>query len=196
MSVIDGQATGGGGTDRVRLKIYNKNTQAVVFDNQLGASDTADPTMACDDPVNSIKVLASPTKSAEIATAVTPDIEYADLKVYPNPFSERLHFEFVSPIDDHVLIQIFDITGRMINTVFDNPVKAGIIYNTDFKPASLVTSIYFYRMTLGEKVFVGKVVYRKQKQSMHLYEWPPLIGAAFFQLNLVIDSPVFMATQS
>ena len=104
---------------------------------------------------------ATKTKSVEIATVLVPEVEYADLKVYPNPFSEKLNFEFVSPVDDHVLIQMFDMTGRMVNTVFDNQVNAGIIYNTEFKPASLITGMYFYRMTLGENVFVGKVIYKK-----------------------------------
>jgi hypothetical protein len=44
LTVIDGQATGGGGVDRLRLKIWNKTTGAVVFDTQRGASDAADPT--------------------------------------------------------------------------------------------------------------------------------------------------------
>ena len=44
LTVIDGQATNGGGIDRFRIKIWNKVTGAVVFDTQFGASDSADPT--------------------------------------------------------------------------------------------------------------------------------------------------------
>jgi len=43
LTVIDGQATGGGGVDRFRMKIWNKTTGTVVYDTQLGASDNADP---------------------------------------------------------------------------------------------------------------------------------------------------------
>jgi hypothetical protein len=90
-----------------------------------------------------------------------PEVEYVELKVYPNPFRERLYFEFVSPGDNHVRIQVFDVGGRMLNTVFDNPVNAGVIYHTEFLPASLGTSMYFYRVSFGDKVFVGKVIYQK-----------------------------------
>jgi hypothetical protein len=47
LTAIDGQTNGGGGTDKFRLKITNKSTGAVVYDNQIGStdvSDTAEPT--------------------------------------------------------------------------------------------------------------------------------------------------------
>lgn len=44
--VTDGQESGGGGEDKVRIKIWDKATNAVIYDNQLGAGDTDDPTTA------------------------------------------------------------------------------------------------------------------------------------------------------
>lgn len=44
LSVIDGQAAGGGGIDRFRIKIWVKTSGAVVYDSQMGAADNADPT--------------------------------------------------------------------------------------------------------------------------------------------------------
>jgi hypothetical protein len=45
VTVIDGQAPGGGGTDRIRMKIWDKNNgNAIVYDSQPGAPDSADPT--------------------------------------------------------------------------------------------------------------------------------------------------------
>ncbi len=44
LTVIDGNLPGGGGVDRFRMKIWNKSTGALVYDNQLGASDADDPT--------------------------------------------------------------------------------------------------------------------------------------------------------
>lgn len=47
LTVIDAEA-GGGGADRIRLKIWNKSTGAVVYDNQMGAPDDADPVTSVD----------------------------------------------------------------------------------------------------------------------------------------------------
>jgi hypothetical protein len=45
LTAIDGQASGGGGVDKFRVKIWDKNNNnAVVYDNQIGGSDDAAPT--------------------------------------------------------------------------------------------------------------------------------------------------------
>ncbi|MEN6342947.1 MAG: PKD domain-containing protein [Methanospirillum sp.] len=43
LTATDGQVTGGGGTDKFRLKVWEKATGTIVYDNQLGATDGADP---------------------------------------------------------------------------------------------------------------------------------------------------------
>ncbi|MBI3328391.1 MAG: hypothetical protein HYZ81_17025 [Nitrospinae bacterium] len=44
LTAIDGQISGGGGTDKFRIKIWDKaRGDIIVYDNQLGDSDTAEP---------------------------------------------------------------------------------------------------------------------------------------------------------
>jgi hypothetical protein len=44
LTVIDGQAAKGGGVDKFRIKIWNDKTGEIIFDNQMGEDDDADPT--------------------------------------------------------------------------------------------------------------------------------------------------------
>jgi len=45
LSAIDGQVNGGGGSDKFRIKIWDRdNGDAPVYDNQMGAIDDAEPT--------------------------------------------------------------------------------------------------------------------------------------------------------
>ena len=46
LTVTDGQLTGGGGVDRFRIKIWLKSTGEIVYDNEIGGDDDADPTTA------------------------------------------------------------------------------------------------------------------------------------------------------
>lgn len=46
LTAIDGQQAGGGGVDRFRIKIWDKVTGDVIYDNQPGAADSASPTTA------------------------------------------------------------------------------------------------------------------------------------------------------
>jgi hypothetical protein len=48
LTAVDGQVTGGGGTDRFRIKIWDKATGQVVYDNMLSAADSANPTTIID----------------------------------------------------------------------------------------------------------------------------------------------------
>lgn len=42
LTAIDGQINGGGGTDKFRIKIWNKATDSMIYDNKAGESDTGD----------------------------------------------------------------------------------------------------------------------------------------------------------
>jgi len=44
LSAVDGALPGGGGEDKLRMKVWDQFTGQVVYDNQLGAYDFADPT--------------------------------------------------------------------------------------------------------------------------------------------------------
>jgi uncharacterized repeat protein (TIGR01451 family) len=45
VTVVDGNLPGGDGVDKFRIKIWEKTTGIIVYDNQMGASDTARPVM-------------------------------------------------------------------------------------------------------------------------------------------------------
>ena len=44
ITAIDGQINGGGGVDKLRVKIWERASGRIVYDNQLGATDDANPT--------------------------------------------------------------------------------------------------------------------------------------------------------
>ena len=46
LTATDGQVNGGGGVDKFRMKIWEKQHNILIYDNQLGASDNSDPTTA------------------------------------------------------------------------------------------------------------------------------------------------------
>ena len=46
LTAVDGQVKGGGGVDKFRIKIWDKSTGGMVYDNQMGAGDAALPTTA------------------------------------------------------------------------------------------------------------------------------------------------------
>jgi NADPH-dependent 7-cyano-7-deazaguanine reductase QueF-like protein len=92
LTVTDGQLDGTG-IDRIRMKIYNKNTMEVYYDNQPGASDVANPTIPVQE--NSTVVISGTnsnlTQSNQVTTKVEQEVapvaDGLEVKVMPNPSS-------------------------------------------------------------------------------------------------------------
>jgi hypothetical protein len=101
------------------------------------------------------------TKSGFIEPTVELEPVEPKLKIYPNPFKDRARFEFASPIATQAKIDIYNMAGQMVQTVFDGFVEKNTTYNADFKPEEQVSGVYFYRMKLGNVIHNGKLVYKK-----------------------------------
>ncbi|MDO8951595.1 MAG: T9SS type A sorting domain-containing protein, partial [Draconibacterium sp.] len=99
------------------------------------------------------------TKSAEISPEITTIIEKFDLKVYPNPFMEKLRFEFVSPESVNARIDLYDMTGRLVKNIFEQPIEGGVKYNAEFKPEVIISGMYIYRVKMGEAIYTGKAMF-------------------------------------
>jgi hypothetical protein len=112
--------------------------------------------------VDGIPVVESDLKSNEKAVESVSVGEVEGLKVYPNPFDDEVRFEFISPLAGKTRIDIYDISGRLVQTIFDDFVEAGTNYNASFRPEAEVSGMYFYRMKLGDMVYNGKLVYKKE----------------------------------
>jgi hypothetical protein len=50
----------------------------------------------------------------EIIVPNTKELTTLNIKVYPNPFQEKLFIDLQSNLDEVVLISIFDLTGRLL----------------------------------------------------------------------------------
>jgi hypothetical protein len=132
MTVIDGDLDGSG-IDKIRMKIYSKTNGRVVYDNQPGASDTADPVTAVGD--NSSVVIYSTnnlTTRVERKTEETP--LQLQLHAVPNPSSGDFAIMInTNDLINQVSLQVTDLYGRVIEkrTVTPNSItRIGDKYNT------------------------------------------------------------------
>jgi hypothetical protein len=161
VSAIDGQINGGGGIDKFRIKIWDLNYNgAIVYDNNIiNTDDNAIPATALGG--GSIVIHSDNPKSGEIESVTKNYSESLQPLVYPIPFSERLHFEYISPVDCKARIELYDVSGRLLKTVFNNQIEGGVNYKTEYIPSTDKAGIYFYRITLGENVYNGTVLYNR-----------------------------------
>ncbi len=79
------------------------------------------------------------------------------LKLYPNPFSDNITFAFNLSTCSDVTIDIFDIQGEKIATVFNTALPAGN-HEIKFDGVSFKEGVYFFRLSSGDTIKTGKIV--------------------------------------
>jgi hypothetical protein len=112
---IDGAVSGGGGTDKFRIKIWNRsNGNAVVYDNQMGKADNADDATILGG--GSI-VIHQPAKrsSGKVDLPVTITSKELDVRVQNNPSTGASAFRLQLRSNDRVTpiaLKVTDMTGK------------------------------------------------------------------------------------
>jgi hypothetical protein len=105
---------GGKRPNRLRMKIWNKANNALVYDNQFGAGDTADPTTV----INGGSILIkAPSKTARegVEGTETVSLSGTSLRAYPNPFTGEVVVDLSGFAPGKVRLDITDQQGRSVH---------------------------------------------------------------------------------
>lgn len=77
-----------------------------------------------------------------------PD-KYSLEQNYPNPFNPTTNINFSLPKTGYVNLVVYDITGKVVETLINKNLSAGI-YKTDFDASKLASGVYLYKITTEE----------------------------------------------
>ncbi len=84
---------------------------------------------------------------------------------YPNPFNPSTNIQFYLPDESDVTLKIFDLSGKMINTLISERLETGfhnVIWNGLDRSGSMVSAgMYFYEFKSEEFSQVKKMVFLK-----------------------------------
>ena len=64
----------------------------------------------------------------------------------------------VSPTSVNARIDLYDMTGRMVKTIFEQPIEGGVQYEAEFRPEAIVSGMYIYRVRAGDFVAQKKLM--------------------------------------
>lgn len=159
MTVIDGQLNGTG-VDKVRMKIFNKNSGEVYYDNEPGVSEAANPSQSVG--TNSTVTISTNTKlrigipgemmemSQPVAITGTNKsgiVEGLQIIVHPNPTRSNFMVQVKSSnTKDNIMLQVFDVKGRLVEA--RNNINKGL--NIQFGEA-YISGIYYLRILQGNE---------------------------------------------
>ncbi|MCC6865528.1 MAG: T9SS type A sorting domain-containing protein [Ignavibacteria bacterium] len=76
---------------------------------------------------------------------------------FPNPFNPNTTISFALPNEQRVKLEVFDITGKTVDVLVNNTLKAGT-YKFDFNAKELPSGVYFYRLIAGDFTSTKKMI--------------------------------------
>jgi len=79
---------------------------------------------------------------------------------YPNPFNPQTRISFSVGARSHVMLEVFNVLGRHVNTLVDEELRPGK-YEAIFDGSNLASGAYFYRLRLGNEQTTKKMVLLK-----------------------------------
>jgi hypothetical protein len=85
----------------------------------------------------------------------TPNL--VSMSTYPNPFNSSTTISFTLPNSSDAVLSVFDMTGRLVETLTDGVRPAGK-HSVVWNGMELASGIYFIRLDAGEFHSIGKVV--------------------------------------
>ena len=75
---------------------------------------------------------------------------------FPNPFNPVTTIQYQVPKQGEVLLQVFDIQGRLVNTLVHGVQSAGL-HKVQFAGKHLASGTYLYRLKIDDQVLVNKM---------------------------------------
>lgn len=79
---------------------------------------------------------------------------------YPNPFNPSTTISFSISDAVHVSLDVFDVTGRRVETLIDGPMSSGS-HTALFDGSGFASGMYFYRLIAGDAELTGRMLLMK-----------------------------------
>ncbi len=99
------------------------------------------------------------SSEVEVLAGAAP-MEYSLGANYPNPFNPATRFQFSIGADERVHVAVYDLLGRRVADLLNEPVPAGR-YTVEWNAAASASGIYFYRIDAGKFSAVRKFILQK-----------------------------------
>ncbi|MCX7996095.1 MAG: T9SS type A sorting domain-containing protein, partial [candidate division WOR-3 bacterium] len=88
---------------------------------------------------------------------IANNIYHPNLEIYPNPAYDKLTIHYVLPERSMVNLSLYDVSGRLIETMV-NGVKGSGYHQKTLKISHLPQGVYFIRLNLDNNCIIRKIV--------------------------------------
>jgi hypothetical protein len=141
------------GTGIDSVEVLGKWYYAPLFD--MSGNPRPNPTGSKPDMGAFESLLGSPTVGIEHDLFIPDKITL--YQNYPNPFNSKTTIKYSVPESSKVVLKIYNITGKEIETIVNEKKPAGT-YEVNWHAGNLPGGIYFYRLNAGGLIETRKMI--------------------------------------
>ena len=136
--------------------IVNAITFGVRIDNYppIGKGSV----QACYDLVTVTVEYSQPATKAGRSSAAAEVKTLREPIIYPNPFTTKTNIQFTASESGRAVVELYNIAGTKIRTLFSANVVQGEVYNASFGDALLPGGVYVYTISNGKQKHTGRMI--------------------------------------
>ncbi|MEO6329303.1 MAG: T9SS type A sorting domain-containing protein, partial [Ginsengibacter sp.] len=142
----------GGGVDQMYYEV--KNGATVLYTSTSPGSLNFITKGNIQIHVLGAKAAARPAGSNPVPAEVTK----LGISAYPNPFTDKVKFLIESPVSGKASLDIFNVMGQKLHTVYQGYLFAGQKQTIDYHVPSTYKGSLIYTLKVGDQHVNGKVI--------------------------------------
>ena len=139
---------------------YDNSYTAIAFDELMlnRSFDSRNITFIINDfnglDTNDISIVVSSMLGEEVAVEYNgfnsnfeqPE-QYGLTKIYPNPFNPSTEVEFTLQNDTHVMLSVYDLNGRVVETIFEGFQTSGL-HSYRWNASDVPSGVYYVKLRI------------------------------------------------
>ncbi|MEM6271887.1 MAG: HYR domain-containing protein, partial [Bacteroidota bacterium] len=152
-----------GDNGRIVIPIMQDSVQKLTI-NLGGSGSIAGLYFCADGPAPSnAKIAEQPVAGGGMGQSAGANLERSGMfTAFPNPFEDQTTVRFELTEADDVTLVVFDMSGKMIATLYEGPVEGGEAVDAVFTPDDVTDGIYLAKLvTTGGLVMTKKLMIRR-----------------------------------
>jgi hypothetical protein len=105
--------------------------------------------------------VVAPPRINVSASAEAATIGKLKVSTYPNPYSSNVRFVIESPVSGQAILDVYNIAGQKVQTLFNGHIDANETRIIDYKP-TVANGMLIYTLRIGNRQVTGKLIGLKQ----------------------------------
>jgi hypothetical protein len=101
---------------------------------------------------------SQPVTIVSKSPAISESKQLKEPIVFPNPFTTKTNIQFTAIESGNAVVELYNITGAKIHTLFSGVVDEGQVYNVTVGDAQLSKGIYVYIIRNGKQKQTGRII--------------------------------------